>query len=239
MGGNRPTIRGRKEAGKKNPYRRKGVFPKKPTRSDKRWARAVQCYIESRVPLAESHLRDEFLEAFRSFCQVWSSRYNWSQKDVLHSYSSLDTRERRELYLRFVSECHSWESTLRLSALGMEGDFGSRQEPAAKASERESRRQKLRDLDEKEARLRRFHERLGKESSSFAHALRLPWGVRVAFHKLGLPAGAPFEEVKKTYRQLAMKYHPDKSGDHMTMSELNRAYRRITAHYHRIDDYAP
>ena len=36
--------------------------------------------------------------------------------------------------------------------------------------------------------------------------------VFAAFETLGLPYGTPFEEVKKTYRQLMREYHPDKHG---------------------------
>ncbi len=60
-----------------------------------------------------------------------------------------------------------------------------------------------------------------------------------AFETLGLPYGAPFEEVKKTYRSLMREYHPDKHGDSpeeerkatQKTQELTAAYELICQHY--------
>lgn len=60
-----------------------------------------------------------------------------------------------------------------------------------------------------------------------------------AFETLGLPYGTPFEEVKKTYRQLMREYHPDKHGDSpeeerkatQKTQELTAAYELICQHY--------
>eukprot|EP00906_Rhabdomonas_costata_P011815 RCo016806 len=44
---------------------------------------------------------------------------------------------------------------------------------------------------------------------------------------LNLTDGAPVEEVKRQYRVLAMKYHPDKNGSkeaHEKMAKINAAY---------------
>ena len=35
------------------------------------------------------------------------------------------------------------------------------------------------------------------------------------------------EELKKTYRRLAMQYHPDRGGDNETMAEINAQYERL------------
>jgi len=38
------------------------------------------------------------------------------------------------------------------------------------------------------------------------------------------------EEIKKRYRQLAMKHHPDRGGDTATMQEINRQYQSALKH---------
>ena len=38
------------------------------------------------------------------------------------------------------------------------------------------------------------------------------------------------EEVKRLFRKLAMKYHPDRGGDTATMQELNRQYQIALKH---------
>lgn len=45
---------------------------------------------------------------------------------------------------------------------------------------------------------------------------------------LGLNTQATDDEVKKTYRKLAMLYHPDKGGDEKKFKEITEAYENIT-----------
>jgi len=44
-----------------------------------------------------------------------------------------------------------------------------------------------------------------------------------ALEVMGLEEDAPFDEIKKRYRQLAKKLHPDKGGDKERLQEINRA----------------
>lgn len=45
---------------------------------------------------------------------------------------------------------------------------------------------------------------------------------------LGITRNASEDEVKKAYRKLAMKHHPDKGGDEAKFKEVKEAYERIT-----------
>jgi curved DNA-binding protein len=45
---------------------------------------------------------------------------------------------------------------------------------------------------------------------------------------LGITRNASEAEVKKAYRKLAMKHHPDKGGDEAKFKEINEAYQKIT-----------
>lgn len=45
---------------------------------------------------------------------------------------------------------------------------------------------------------------------------------------LGVPRNAAKEDVKKAYRQLAHKYHPDKGGDERRFKEINEAYQILS-----------
>ena len=60
-----------------------------------------------------------------------------------------------------------------------------------------------------------------------------------AFETLGLPYGTPFEEVKRTYRQLMREYHPDRHTGSpeaeriatQKTQEITAAYELISKHY--------
>jgi curved DNA-binding protein len=44
------------------------------------------------------------------------------------------------------------------------------------------------------------------------------------YETLGLKRGASSEEIKKAYRSLAMKHHPDRGGDEKKFKEISQAY---------------
>lgn len=45
---------------------------------------------------------------------------------------------------------------------------------------------------------------------------------------LGLKKGASDDEIKKAYRSLAMKHHPDRGGDEKKFKEIEEAYRTLS-----------
>ena len=64
------------------------------------------------------------------------------------------------------------------------------------------------------------------------------WGSRVnpmrplverqqALAVLGLPPDATHQQIKRRYRELAKKYHPDKGGDQREMQRIIAAYQLL------------
>jgi DnaJ-class molecular chaperone len=52
--------------------------------------------------------------------------------------------------------------------------------------------------------------------------------IRKALEALGLPSLVTRQEIKKRYRQLARRYHPDRNkGDAAKMEEINHAYETL------------
>ena len=48
------------------------------------------------------------------------------------------------------------------------------------------------------------------------------------YETLGLNRGASSDEIKKAYRSMAMKYHPDRGGDERKFKEIEEAYRTLS-----------
>jgi len=48
------------------------------------------------------------------------------------------------------------------------------------------------------------------------------------YSTLGLNRGASVEDIKKAYRSMAMKHHPDRGGDESKFKEIEEAYRTLS-----------
>ena len=52
------------------------------------------------------------------------------------------------------------------------------------------------------------------------------------YSTLGLKRGASPDEIKKAYRSLAMKHHPDRGGDEKKFKEISAAYDTPVSYTH-------
>lgn len=48
------------------------------------------------------------------------------------------------------------------------------------------------------------------------------------YSTLGVPRGASADEIKKAYRSMAMKHHPDRGGDEKKFKEISQAYEVLS-----------
>jgi len=51
---------------------------------------------------------------------------------------------------------------------------------------------------------------------------------QLAYELLNIPKDSPIEEIKKAYKNLALKNHPDKKGSATIMKMINNAYFALT-----------
>ena len=215
--------------------RRRGVtFLRKLDRADHARARAIRVYVDARTDTANFYLDPDAFKRFRTFCEIWTSRFDWDDLAILKSYASLNRVERRKLYHRFVSHCRLWEETFKLQ-LNFDLLETERDRPKAgdepDEGEEPDWRKRIRDLDAREKRTREFYGRLEEESFTYLRSLYLPLTIKKAYRRLGIKEGTSLEEVKRAFRRLAFRHHPDRRGDAIVMAELNQAYRQINEHY--------
>ncbi|MEN8168771.1 MAG: DNA-J related domain-containing protein [Pseudomonadota bacterium] len=60
-----------------------------------------------------------------------------------------------------------------------------------------------------------------------------PQQLAIALSVLELDEAADFEQVKRQYRRLVMRHHPDRGGDTAKMHSLNEALDVLRTHYRR------
>jgi curved DNA-binding protein len=60
-----------------------------------------------------------------------------------------------------------------------------------------------------------------------------------AYETLGVPKGASEEEIKRAYRKLAAKHHPDRGGDTAKFQEVQSAYETLTDPHKRAQHDNP
>lgn len=135
----------------------------------------------------------------------------------------------------------------------------ARQQRAKLASERDARIQASRAQRERAARqaqeeaFRRVKEQAQRNTSSAGAGSQRASGGRsvggfpfqrkddriAEYYKvLDLPYGASFEEVKKSYRQLMRKYHPDRhTGDPKKQKAANELSVRVTQAYNALEEH--
>ncbi|UFH58783.1 DnaJ domain-containing protein [Sulfurovum mangrovi] len=58
--------------------------------------------------------------------------------------------------------------------------------------------------------------------------------IETALETLGLPKLITKTDIKKQYRFLAQKHHPDKGGDASKMEQINRSYKLLMKY---IEDF--
>lgn len=58
--------------------------------------------------------------------------------------------------------------------------------------------------------------------------------IETALETLGLPKLITKADIKKQYRFLAQKHHPDKGGDASRMEQINRSYKLLMKY---IEDF--
>merc|ERR1712061_135922 len=83
---------------------------------------------------------------------------------------------------------------------------------------------------------RRQEETLPHQREQQAAALAFKPSLRPHYQAFGLQAGSSLEDVRKSYRQLALRYHPDKNPgvDTTQIKEITAAYEALSQELKRL-----
>ena len=129
--------------------------------------------------------------------------------------------ERGEIFERFIRECHSWQDTLRVTGKGAaaRGDQAPDTASPIAAYEKKRRRQRLKDLEEKEARINCFYTNLETEAQAF-------WPVyeeyQKALEKLDTLTGKLIEDYARNFQDMSDMVAKTIVDDHLAI-EMERA----------------
>ena len=60
----------------------------------------------------------------------------------------------------------------------------------------------------------------------------IPLHLQAEYHLLQLPSEASLADVRRQYRELAKRYHPDAGGHHSDFLALQQAYEQVVEYLH-------
>lgn len=116
------------------------------------------------------------------------------------------------------SEASKKSRAKKMAAEGKESRAQRKAREAAEEAKRKAEEAEARKKADEEARRRwrQWQEAAKAKSSGFD-----PYDI------LGVARGASKEEIKKAWKSMAIKHHPDRGGDLETMKKINRAYDMV------------
>jgi DnaJ-domain-containing protein 1 len=78
-----------------------------------------------------------------------------------------------------------------------------------------------------------------RPSSTTFSPRRYPPNVMAAYHRLGLPPGAPIEEVDKKRRELIKRYHPDRFSEPDKRARAEKISAEFNAAHDTLERHLP
>lgn len=103
-------------------------------------------------------------------------------------------------------------------------------EMTAEERKKKQDEERVREEEERKERDRKFWDDLSRRFGSY-YSSGPPPQVLSALKSFNLPETTDYDTVKKTYRKLALKHHPDKGGKEELFKQLNQQYEYLTSYY--------
>ncbi len=108
--------------------------------------------------------------------------------------------------------------------LTMRGDYDGRMR-AKKAEEKRQEARKQQERKEFNERMHGWYE--GYRQERYANTASTGMSYSQACRILGVVQSATEEDIKRAWRKLSFKHHPDRGGDHQKIVEINNAYEYL------------
>ena len=170
---------------------------------------------------------NEFQQLCKTYNVDWKDKYCGEKFEGFpYGYSFADKRESawkqiEEFYIKQQKKQRTSDSSKKSTDADGNGGGNFKSNSSNKQNKYQKRQQHWQDWEEQQQRQNQRQQQQRRRSSGQI-------SLRDAYAILGVSESVSNDEIKKSYRKMAMKYHPDRLGAEASQKDIQKATEKIT-----------